>query len=112
MSKSPTGGSRRPDKGVVIVIPVVLAVADDGWEISTRGYFDSHPEAYTGAQHGYDNEAVSMRAFFLAAGPSFREGIAVPPFQNVHVYEMLCRILGVPPAPNDGSLDSVRAMLR
>jgi hypothetical protein len=34
------------------------------------------------------------------------------PFQNIHVYELMCAILGLKPAPNDGKLDSVRAMLR
>jgi hypothetical protein len=32
--------------------------------------------------------------------------------QNVHVYSLLARLLRVTPAANDGSLDSVRAMLR
>ena len=53
-----------------------------------------------------------MRAFFIASGPGFRRGAVVEPFQNIHVYDLVCRLLGLTPAPNDGSLDSVRAMLR
>jgi hypothetical protein len=30
----------------------------------------------------------------------------------VHVYPVLAEVLGVKPAPNEGSVDSVRAMLR
>jgi hypothetical protein len=30
----------------------------------------------------------------------------------VHVYSLLAALLGVPPAPTDGSPDSVRALLR
>jgi predicted AlkP superfamily pyrophosphatase or phosphodiesterase len=93
-------------------IQPILAVADEGWEITTREYFAARPTAFTGATHGYDNALPSMRATFLAAGPSFRRGVVVAPFQNVHVYALLCRILGIEPAPNDGSLDSVAAMLR
>jgi hypothetical protein len=36
----------------------------------------------------------------------------VPAFSNVHLYELMAHLLGVPSAPNQGSLDSVRAVLR
>jgi len=35
----------------------------------------------------------------------------VPPFQNIHIYDLVAHILGLTPAPNDGSLDSLRAVL-
>jgi hypothetical protein len=53
-----------------------------------------------------------MGALFVATGPDFRAGAVVPPFQNIHVYSLLARLLGVTPAPNDGSPDSTRALLR
>jgi predicted AlkP superfamily pyrophosphatase or phosphodiesterase len=93
-------------------IPPIIAVADEGWSITTRGYYDSRPNAYTGATHGYDNLLTSMGALFIASGPAFKEGLSVPAFQNVHIYELLCEVLGLTPAPNDGSLDSVKAVLR
>jgi predicted AlkP superfamily pyrophosphatase or phosphodiesterase len=62
--------------------------------------------------HGYDPAALSMGALLIAAGPDIRRGVTVPPVQNVHVYSLLARLLRVTPAANDGSLDSVRAMLR
>ncbi|KPK05649.1 MAG: hypothetical protein AMS20_06040 [Gemmatimonas sp. SG8_28] len=93
-------------------IQPILAVADEGWVISTREYFATHPTAYRGATHGYDNTAQTMQATFIAVGPAFSRGIVVPPFQNIHVYELLCYLLEIEPAPNDGSLDSVRVLLR
>jgi ectonucleotide pyrophosphatase/phosphodiesterase family protein 7 len=36
----------------------------------------------------------------------------VEPFRNIHVYDLICEILGLRPAPNDGSPDSTRGMLR
>jgi predicted AlkP superfamily pyrophosphatase or phosphodiesterase len=62
--------------------------------------------------HGYDDTLPSMRAIFIAHGPAFRRGMTVPPFRNIHVYPLLAAVLGLDPAPTDGSLDSVRAMLR
>lgn len=91
-------------------IPDLVLIADDGWSITSALVGSSWPAV--GGNHGYDNTLASMRALFLAAGPAFREGVVVPPFQNIHVYELMAKILGLTPAPNDGSLDSVRAMLR
>jgi predicted AlkP superfamily pyrophosphatase or phosphodiesterase len=93
-------------------IQPILAVADEGWVISTREYFATRPDAYRGATHGYDNAAQTMQATFIAVGPAFARGVVVPPFQNIHVYALLCYLLGIEPAPNDGSLDSVRVLLR
>lgn len=91
-------------------IPELVLIADDGWSItSTLGAGSWAP---VGGSHGYDPTLASMRALFLAAGPAFREGVVVPPFQNIHVYELMTHILTLAPAPNDGSLDSVRVMLR
>jgi len=93
-------------------IQPIIGVADEGWSITTRSYFNGRPNAFTGSTHGYDNALPSMGATFIAAGPAFKKGRTVPPFQNVHVYELLCEVLGLTPAENDGSLDSVRVVLR
>ena len=89
-------------------ITPIIAVAAEGWVITTR----AQPLGGAGGQHGYDDTLSSMGALFIAAGPAFRQGIVVEPFQNVHLYELIAKITGLRPAPNDGSLDSVRAMLR
>lgn len=62
--------------------------------------------------HGYDPQLVSMGALFVAAGPDFRRGAVFPPFENVHVYALLARLLGLRPAVTDGSLDAVRGLMR
>lgn len=92
--------------------PPVLVVADEGWSITTRARFEAAPGRTAGGNHGYDESAVSMRGIFVAAGPAFRRGVTMPAFRNVHVYPVLAALLGVRPAPNEGSVDSVRAMLR
>ena len=52
--------------------------------------------------HGYDPAERDMHGIFVAAGPSFRRGLATPPLDNVDVYPLLARLLGIPAAPNDG----------
>lgn len=92
------------------VTPVV-AIADDGWTISTRAQWKTRPMTDLG-NHGYDHELASMAAMLIAIGPDFRQGMVAPPMQNVHLYELLAHLLHIRPAPNDGSFDSVRALLR
>ena len=92
-------------------IAPIIAIADEGWSIARRGAFNRRSRRYTGGTHGYDNSVKSMHALFIASGPAFKDGLVVEPFQNIHIYELLCAVLGLRPAPNDGSLDSVVVML-
>lgn len=62
--------------------------------------------------HGYDNALESMRATFIAHGPAFKSGFVAKPFPNVDVYNVMCEILGLKAAPNDGDLSRVRPMLK
>ena len=62
--------------------------------------------------HGYDNQSVSMRAIFIAHGRAFKKGKIVEPFENIHVYELMCKILGIRPAKNDGNLERVKSTIR
>lgn len=86
----------------------IMGLADDGWTISAH----SRRRGPRGGDHGYDNLLPSMRATFIAHGPAFKTELRVAPFQNIHVYNLVCEILRLRPAPNDGSLDSVRTMLK
>ena len=47
-----------------------------------------------------------MRAIFIAHGSAFKRGSVIEPFENVQVYNVMTKILGLKPAPNDGN-DSV-----
>ena len=68
-------------------------------------------ELHVGA-HGFLPTSRDMGALFVAAGPSLRRGLVVPPFENVHIYELLCRLLKITPAKNDGNAAVTRAFLR
>lgn len=94
-------------------IPPIIAIADDGWSIVTREQFERLAAGHdSGGTHGYDHRLPSMGALFVAHGPAFKEGVVTAPFQNIHLYALMASILNLEPAPNDGRLDSVRAVLR
>ena len=53
-----------------------------------------------------------MRTFFAANGPDFVSCVISPPFESVHIYELIANILGIQPAENDGSFDEVKFLVR
>ena len=85
-------------------IAPVMALAAEGWAITTRDRFAQQQAAGNLQQgdHGYPPDNRSMHGLFIAAGPTLRRGVVVPAFENVHLYEFMCRILGLTPAKNDG----------
>ena len=93
-------------------IAPILAVAEEGWTIARRSELARDPAFFDGADHGYEPFLPSMGALFIAQGPDFRQGVVVPPFEVVHLYAMMCEILGLVPAPNDGDLQEVQNILR
>jgi predicted AlkP superfamily pyrophosphatase or phosphodiesterase len=46
-------------------------------------------------KHGYDPRLPEMRASFLAWGPAFKSGKKINGFENVHVYPLIAKILGL-----------------
>lgn len=99
-------------------ITPIVAVASEGWSIVSRAQLVRRRAApgwedrVIGGAHGYDPALVSMGAIFVAAGPGIARGVVIPPLRNVHVYPLMAHLLGVRPAVQAGSIDSVRAVLR
>lgn len=94
-------------------IPPILAAADVGWSVTLRRRDVAlNPGRFRGGTHGYDDTLSVMRAVFIAAGPAFRNGYVAPSFRNIHIYDLIAGILGLTPAPNDGSPDSTASLLR
>ncbi|HTI94461.1 MAG TPA: ectonucleotide pyrophosphatase/phosphodiesterase [Puia sp.] len=54
--------------------------------------------------HGFNPYLVKdVRASFYAWGPAFKQHLQIKPFQNVEVYDVMTKILGIQPRPNDGT---------
>lgn len=90
-------------------IPEIIMIADPGYSITNRSFYETR--GLLAATHGFDNQSEDMRTFFAAKGPAFKNGEMVEPFESVHVYELMSHILKLDPAPNDGSLDSIKYVL-
>lgn len=88
------------------ILPIILW-ADPGYVIN--GYF---PVQFHNGEHGFDNTEMDMKAFFRAVGPAFHQDLQVGPFETVHIYPLMCHILGIEPERNDGDLETTKNMLR
>ena len=95
-------------------IAPLLVLPQEGWTLTTRARFDEQKaKGIVGLKggHGYDNELPSMRAIFIANGPAFKRGAVIEPFENIQVYNLMSKILGLKPAPNDGDDSVTKAAL-
>jgi predicted AlkP superfamily pyrophosphatase or phosphodiesterase len=100
-----------PREGDPVVVPTgpyfINATADP------RG--DEHPPV---GMHGYDATRMpEMKAIFFAAGPDIRPGITLEPFENVDVYPLVAKILGLDitnlkTGPIDGTLGALGGILK
>ena len=52
-----------------------------------------------------------MHPLFVAMGPGFKKGVSVETFHTVDIYPLMCQLLDLDPAPNNGSLDTVQSLL-
>ncbi len=97
------------------IAPIVCS-SDLGWFMTSRERYDTQKKSddfdKTRGAHGYDNRYQEMQATFIAHGVAFKKGYVAEPFSNVEVYNLMCKILGLTPAKNDGNLKHLRGMLR
>ncbi|TIE12290.1 alkaline phosphatase family protein [Stenotrophomonas maltophilia] len=92
-------------------IPAIVCVMDEGWDALHQEKIAKRDHQDRGS-HGYDNALPSMRAVFVASGPSFRQGLVIDGFDNIDVYPLLAHLLQVPAAPNDGNAETLKKTLR
>ncbi len=81
-------------------------------DVGTQLQFRSKGSPSNGAAHGYDNYDPQMRSVFYGSGPSFARGKKVKAVDNVNLYLLICKLLNLTPAPNDGKMKDVNLLLR
>ncbi|XP_013922739.1 PREDICTED: ectonucleotide pyrophosphatase/phosphodiesterase family member 7-like [Thamnophis sirtalis] len=88
------------------VLPI-LVYGDSGYAINGRFILYINK-----GDHGFDNEGMDMKTIFRAFGPDFKKGYLAEPFDSIHIYPLMCKLLGVQPELNNGSLALTEDMLR
>ena len=88
-----------PNIGDVLVLP-------------DEGFLFTDETCHDGGVHGFDPAYSDMHALFRAVGPDVRVGENIGAFSNTAVYALVCRLLGISPAPNDGMEDYRRIAIK
>ena len=86
----------------------IFCLPETGWLLTTHA---ARPKEGVSGDHGYDNMSPEMAAVFIANGPAFRSGVTLKSFDNVDVYPLLARLVGVKPEANDGHLADLAAAM-
>lgn len=75
--------------------------------------FNARKRKVSPGQHGFDNAFPDMHASFYAWGPAFKQNLTIDSFENVHVYPLIAKILGLTISEKiDGSLTVLQPILR
>jgi predicted AlkP superfamily pyrophosphatase or phosphodiesterase len=85
---------------------------DLGWQ------FNFAPSGNHGT-HGFHCKETDMMVAVRAVGPDFKVAYEAPftegeqsAFRNIDLYPLLCKLLGIKPAPVDGKLERIQNILR
>uniref|UniRef100_A0AAZ3P134 SMB domain-containing protein n=1 Tax=Oncorhynchus tshawytscha TaxID=74940 RepID=A0AAZ3P134_ONCTS len=83
------------------------------WHIASLRPGKRHPgKCGFAGDHGYDNKINSMQTIFFGYGPMFKFKTKVPVFENIELYNVMCDLLGLNPAPNNGTHGSLNHLLK
>lgn len=94
-------------------IASIVGLIKEGWyQRSSKLPAPTLPEGIIKGEHGYNNSIKDMHPFFIARGPAFKENMISEPFELTDIYPMICDILGIQPAPHNGSLSRVKQLFR
>lgn len=97
-------------------VPSIICQAVPPWIIANQRAvrtpaYALQPRVYLGA-HGFDPALPEMQALFVAQGPGIRAGVTARRLASVDIYALMCALLDVQPAPNQGDPDHIRPLLR
>lgn len=91
-------------------VPEIIVIAENGYTITTQNWLENR--GVSGGNHGFDPAHPDMRSFFLAVGPDIKSNYTFDGFESVHIYELMCKLLDIQPAKNDGSPKVLKHLLK
>lgn len=69
-------------------------------------------ERVSGGTHGFDPITIDeMGAFFVITGPNIKRNYQMDPFENIHVYPLVARLLGLNISDIDGDPEILSSVL-
>ena len=64
-------------------------------------------------KHGYDPQHPDMQGIFFTKGPGFKKQMTFPSIENIHIYPLIARLLGLTYSPDsiDGRAEKITSFL-
>ncbi|XP_075141131.1 ectonucleotide pyrophosphatase/phosphodiesterase family member 7-like [Leptodactylus fuscus] len=87
------------------ILPI-LVYGDLGYSANGRVIFYVNK-----GDHGFDNNEMDMKMIFRAFGPDFKKNYISEPFDSIHIYPLMCKLLGIIPEPHNGSIAITQDMI-
>jgi ectonucleotide pyrophosphatase/phosphodiesterase family protein 5 len=91
----------------------IVIIADLGFSIFDNKDIKKYSKKFPAGNHGYDPTNLDMHGIFYAIGPDFKSGYSCGTIENIDIYPLLAKILGIFPNNNiDGKLEHVEFLLK
>nr|XP_033495635.1 ectonucleotide pyrophosphatase/phosphodiesterase family member 7-like [Epinephelus lanceolatus] len=87
-------------------LPPIVVVADLGFNLNSRFIVYVNK-----GDHGFHSGEMDMKMIFRAFGPDFKKNFLSEPFDSIHIYPLMCKVLQIQPAPHNGSVTVTEKML-
>jgi predicted AlkP superfamily pyrophosphatase or phosphodiesterase len=99
---------KNKDWGPIQIVPEIGYYFTDEKSIASM---KQSPQNVSGV-HGYDPTLKDMHGIFYANGPALKKGYKIHSIKNIHVYPVMCKILGLElPNDIDGKLNKIENIL-
>jgi len=99
----------------VRIAPIIL-LAEQPWIFVRRSLLPglkADPSFFRArGSHGYDNTEPDMQGMLIAYGPAFKQQATVAQLSMVDFYNVMARVVGLTPAPNQGDPRALSLLLR
>lgn len=97
------------------IAPIIL-LAEQPWIFVRRSLLPglkADPSFFRArGSHGYDNTEPDMQGMLIAYGPAFKQQATVAQLSMVDFYNVMARVVGLTPAPNQGDPRALSLLLR
>lgn len=97
------------------IAPIIL-LAEQPWIFVRRSLLPglkADPSFFRArGSHGYDNTEPDMQGMLIAYGPAFKQQATVAQLSMVDFYNVMARVVGLAPAPNQGDPRALSLLLR
>jgi predicted AlkP superfamily pyrophosphatase or phosphodiesterase len=95
------------------LVSEMVVIADLGYSLFDGKDIEKYSKHFPPGNHGYDPSYLDMHGIFYAIGPDFKQGYTCGTLNNIDIYPLLAKVLGIFPNNNiDGNMNNIEFLLK